>query len=642
MKSKTASTPEKKKTPLREPKSAGIVQAAPPPEVTASAPVSPKTISTPAPKRSSRKSIIPTVTTAAPKVLKPKAPTRPAKIAVPAAAVATPEPVAPVKVPAPVQPTPRPAVAAAVPLAPTPLSEPKKPVATPQPISPIVAPAEVKPVITMKQPEPAKVVVATVPVVPAPQAVAIAEATTQPAAPVSPVSEQPVKEHKTRVTSSTVVRRTYTQRKKYDVPAILKDSDESLDPVLAGPGQKFALGGSPTTRGTDPAEGELPEAYGTKKLFLTARDPHWLYAHWDLTLRQQHEYNAGSSDGHLVLRVYAARIEGHPLYEIHVHPESRHWFIHVERAGNSYCAELGYYSPVGKWMRISVSSATVTPPDAASPETDVEFATIPTEIPFPKLMHIIEEAVRENLPLVQAIEELRRAGHPDLPKLKPVPASAAPVLSQAYHSDPTGHASNPGSTPVVPPITWTPQQEQALARVISIDQSRRIWMGSLEITELIRRRLTHEVIPTVSSPMQAFGRPGPEMGWLAANQSGLSVRDTASSPAQPFGSGSPVAKSFWFNVNAELIVYGATEPGAKVTLGGHEIKLRPDGTFSYRFALPDGKYELPAIAISADGTDGRSAELKFARETNYLGNVGTHPQDPSLKPPVPDSLPTNL
>ena len=100
--------------------------------------------------------------------------------------------------------------------------------------------------------------------------------------------------------------------------------------------------------------------------------------------------------------------------------------------------------------------------------------------------------------------------------------------------------------------------------------------------------------------------------------------------------------SFWFNVNAELIVYGATEPGAKVTLGGHEIKLRPDGTFSYRFALPDGKYELPAIAISADGTDGRSAELKFARETNYLGNVGTHPQDPSLKPPVPDSLPTNL
>ena len=48
------------------------------------------------------------------------------------------------------------------------------------------------------------------------------------------------------------------------------------------------------------------------------------------------------------------------------------------------------------------------------------------------------------------------------------------------------------------------------------------------------------------------------------------------------------AKGFWFNVNAELIIYGATEPTARVTLGGHEIKLRPDGTFSYRFSLPDG------------------------------------------------------
>ncbi|MEI9864388.1 MAG: hypothetical protein WDN00_07490 [Limisphaerales bacterium] len=48
-------------------------------------------------------------------------------------------------------------------------------------------------------------------------------------------------------------------------------------------------------------------------------------------------------------------------------------------------------------------------------------------------------------------------------------------------------------------------------------------------------------------------------------------------------------KNFWFNVNAELIIYGATEPNAKVTLGGHEIKLRSDGTSVSVFALPDGK-----------------------------------------------------
>jgi hypothetical protein len=109
------------------------------------------------------------------------------------------------------------------------------------------------------------------------------------------------------------------------------------------------------------------------------------------------------------------------------------------------------------------------------------------------------------------------------------------------------------------------------------------------------------------------------------------------SPAEAFGGiSSPVAKpgarekGFWFNVNAELIVYGATEPDATVSIGGRRIKLRPDGSFSYRFALPDGNYEMPVVAISADRTDGRAAELKFSRGTEYRGEVGAHPQDPSL------------
>jgi hypothetical protein len=92
-------------------------------------------------------------------------------------------------------------------------------------------------------------------------------------------------------------------------------------------------------------------------------------------------------------------------------------------------------------------------------------------------------------------------------------------------------------------------------------------------------------------------------------------------------------KKFWFNVNAELIIYGATEPDAKVEIGGHKIQLRPDGTFSFRFILPDGNYDLPAQATSADGDDTRSAHLKFSRKTNYSGEVGAHPQDSRMKTP---------
>lgn len=422
---------------------------------------------------------------------------------------------------------------------------------------------------------------------------------------------KPATETATEVHASTVVRRAYTRRKKTDVPPILLEGDAPATASAGGPGEKYSLGSAPPVQKF--SGGELPESYGTKKLFLTARDPHWLYAHWDLTREQQLEYNNESTDGHLVLRIYPQKIEGHPLYEIHVHPESRHWFAHVERAGNSYSAELGYYSALGKWMRVAVSSATVTPPDAASKEDTAEFATIPFEVPFARLMQIIEEAVQNNTPLAQAIEELRRHGHPDLPKFNSSASTHAPCPTTPF-----GSASTPVSAPG-PARVWTPAQEQALAKIINIDQSRRIWMGSLEITELIRRQLTQDV----SSPMTGFGGSSPGL----------------SSPSSPFGGGNAQkSKGFWFNVNAELIIYGATEPGAKVTLGGHEIKLRSDGTFSYRFALPDGKYELPAVAVSPGGDDARAADLKFTRETQYLGDVGAHPQDPSLKPPTPDNV----
>jgi uncharacterized protein len=106
-----------------------------------------------------------------------------------------------------------------------------------------------------------------------------------------------------------------------------------------------------------------------------------------------------------------------------------------------------------------------------------------------------------------------------------------------------------------------------------------------------------------------------------------------SSISSLFGAAAEQSKSFWFNINAELVLYGSTEPDAKVTIGSREIKLRPDGTFSYRFALPDGQFPLEVRAVSADGQDGRAARLQFSRATHYSGDVGAHPQDSGLKIP---------
>ncbi len=65
-------------------------------------------------------------------------------------------------------------------------------------------------------------------------------------------------------------------------------------------------------------------------------------------------------------------------------------------------------------------------------------------------------------------------------------------------------------------------------------------------------------------------------------------------------------RGFWLVVNTELIVYGATEPDATVTVQGRPIKLNCDGTFSLRFALPNGEQVIPVKGISADKGEERT------------------------------------
>ena len=275
-----------------------------------------------------------------------------------------------------------------------------------------------------------------------------------------------------------------------------------------------------------------------------------------------------------------------------VHPESRNWFVHVGRGGTRFVAELGYYAKAdGRWTGVSISAPTLTPPDSLSADTSVQLASIPIDVPFERLLELMKIALNENVPLADAILQLRASSQPGPQKSKQIRGAR-----------------------------WTPAQERALAELLSMDSLRRVRMGLSEITESIRSQLTGE------------------FSSLAPAQFSLAVAERVEgSVSSPFG-GAPRGKEFWFNVNAELVIYGATEPDAKVTIGGRDIKLRADGSFSYRFALPDGHYELTVMAVSVDQSDARTAELKFSRDTEYTGEVGVRLQDEKLKLPQVESV----
>jgi len=345
----------------------------------------------------------------------------------------------------------------------------------------------------------------------------------------------------------------------FRIPEILLEGDEPTPPSATGPGQKYALGPTAPVGQPEREQARLPEAYGTGKLPLAARDPHWLYAHWDLTPQQQRHYNALSADRHLVVRVLAGAIGGQSVREVHLHPESRHWFIHVERAETQYVAELGYYRPRREWVTVVTSAPAVTPADTASADQTVRFATIPAHVRLTQLAALAKQAVPADLP----------------------PANAA--------------------------------RERALAELVARQLVLQDQAGSAELPELVRGLGEKEI-----SPMP-LAQPAPLGG----------ETENVSSPMAP---AEQRPAGFWLSINAELVIYGATEPGASVTLGGRPIALRPDGTFSCRCSLPDGDHAVTVSAMSAEG-ELRQATLKLSRSTDYRGEVGAAPQDASLQPP---------
>ena len=81
------------------------------------------------------------------------------------------------------------------------------------------------------------------------------------------------------------------------------------------------------------------------------------------------------------------------------------------------------------------------------------------------------------------------------------------------------------------------------------------------------------------------------------------------------GGVAPRQRSFWLVADAELIVYGATDPSARLTIGGEEVPLSTDGTFRIQVPFRDGEQMYAIEATASDGEQKRNITLNFKRET---------------------------
>ncbi len=208
--------------------------------------------------------------------------------------------------------------------------------------------------------------------------------------------------------------------------------------------------------------GELPEAYGTGRLFFAARDPHWIYAYWDYNGQQMEEMRRTARHGELKLRVLEGKDSQAPLQqEITLNPSARNWFIHVGKANSDYCAEFGYYDPEGRFVVASRSKPTHTPPDQPSERTDARFVTIPFHISFRELFEMVKDHFKDGEGLADVLHRLQIEGFP-------FPFD----YGRAVH--------------------WTTTPEPGLTQAFGKDWFQHIRMGSEEITQWLRRHLAGE------------------------------------------------------------------------------------------------------------------------------------------------------
>ncbi|OPX86607.1 MAG: hypothetical protein A4E53_03041 [Pelotomaculum sp. PtaB.Bin104] len=139
---------------------------------------------------------------------------------------------------------------------------------------------------------------------------------------------------------------------------------------------------------SQPLEAELPHQYGVDRMVLMARDPHWLYAYWEVTATKQEDFNhsyggpAAWSTTHPVLRVYDITgidfngNNAHGFTDIHIGESTDNWYVEVGQPDRTFCIDLGRMFPDGRFVTLLRSNIVTTPRASLSDRLDEEWMWI--------------------------------------------------------------------------------------------------------------------------------------------------------------------------------------------------------------------------------------------------------------------------
>lgn len=359
------------------------------------------------------------------------------------------------------------------------------------------------------------------------------------------------------------------QRPKSVISSQPLEAQETVEAAKFELGTEDRLGASISD--VDEGLAELPAGYGESRIVLMPRDPQWAYTYWDIANDRKEEMRRQGGQ-QLALRIYDVTdisLESQSPHSIQEYPSdelAREWYLPIPVSDRDYVVDIGYRCADGRWLVLARSIPVRVPPVYPSDWIEDQFITVDFEA------------------------DLR--GKTVLELVTPAKRMADTATATASQQ---GAVAGAYGNPIYDDIFGMAQGAEAQRVAGSL-------FGSMQQAPMHEQALSSYVFPS-----------GVGM-WAVPNASGLTMSGAGMSGIGA-SMGAIRPRQFWLVADAELIVYGATEPDATVTIGGRPIKLNPDGTFRYQMSFQDGLIDYPIMAVAVDGEQTRSIHMKFNRET---------------------------
>ena len=327
----------------------------------------------------------------------------------------------------------------------------------------------------------------------------------------------------------------------------------------------------------DDGLGDLPDDYGESRIVILPRDPQWSYAYWDVPNSAKEELRRQGGQ-HLALRLYDVTDidlnyqSPHSIQEYLCDELAREWYLPIPVSDRDYVLDIGYRCCDGRWLVLARSAPVHVPPVYPSDWVEDIFVTVDSN------------------------QELQGKTVYNL-----VP--------------PTHHRAMPSDNLTYDKILEITQGVEAQRIAGSTFGSMQHFAGSTfgsvqDVTSSLINPYVYQ------EPVSSYVLPSSVGMWAISPTSSVNVSNMSGARLGiPVYTSPEHSRKFWLVADAELIVYGATEPDATVTIGGRPIELNPDGTFRFQISFQDGFIDYPIVAVAVDGEQTRSIHMKFNRET---------------------------